>query len=236
MNAKENQSNLPGRITDLIRAKETGSTVSCRPDFEIVPVEFAHREYSFHAYIFLCRYSGRIDGIEYSFRKCYARGCKHNRCLHVWQAVMIANRHLQRDYHRLEGIGIEVGRQLFNLEEMTVKFDQRERDQGPPVFDIYDFINLAKEGTEIAIEARTEYVPAVEYFEGKKNSQVFLMARFNITCLGEIRSYERCLACYPTGTDDPNRKRAAEIADARLHLLYHDFDAAAIRYRPAFFS
>jgi hypothetical protein len=56
---------------------------------------------------------GRI----YAFRKCYARGCPNNLCPHVSQAVMIANRYLQRDYRRMEDAGLKVEKNLFTLED-----------------------------------------------------------------------------------------------------------------------
>ncbi|OIP89383.1 MAG: hypothetical protein AUK55_14565 [Syntrophobacteraceae bacterium CG2_30_61_12] len=236
MSARDLQSNGPQRITDLINARTEGAMVSCRLDFEILPVEFTHRDQSFHAYVFLCRYAGEIDGRPYSFRKCYGRGCKHNKCLHVAQAVMIANRFLERDYRRLREAGIDPGEQRFVLEDMMVQFDRREQDQGPQVLDIYDFINQARAGNDVGIESEIEYVPAVEYFEGRKESHVFLMGRFTIHCLGETRLYERCFSCYPSAGDQRERDHAAAIADARLHLLYRDFKEAGVHHQPVFFK
>ena len=94
----------PHRVTDLITFKNSGASVAARVSFEILPVDFAHRDNPFQAYIFLSRYAGDIDGRKYEFRKCYARGCPNNLCPHVSQAVMIANRYLQRDYRRLEDV------------------------------------------------------------------------------------------------------------------------------------
>ncbi len=113
----------PNRITDLVAFKEQGFEVVCNPSFEILPVDFAHRDNQFQAFIFLCRFTGTIDRQEYMFRKCYARGCPHNLCPHVSQAVMIANRYLQRDYRRLEEGGIEIEKRLFSLEDMMVKYE-----------------------------------------------------------------------------------------------------------------
>ena len=99
---------MPKRVTDLIEARRNGAEVSCETAFEIVPVDFEHRHNPFQAFVFLCRYSGSVDGRPYTFRKCYARGCPHNLCSHVSQARLIANRYLQRDYRRLREVGIEV--------------------------------------------------------------------------------------------------------------------------------
>ncbi|MGD8981050.1 MAG: hypothetical protein PVF42_05625, partial [Desulfobacterales bacterium] len=121
---------LPNRVTDLIGMKTRGRDVTCQTSFEILPVDFAHRANPFQAYIFLCRYDGTIDGKEYSFRKCYARGCPHNLCPHVSQAIMIANRYLQRDYRRLEECGINIEKRMFTLEDMIVKFNGYHEEHG----------------------------------------------------------------------------------------------------------
>ena len=149
---------LPNRITDLVALKEKGIEVSCNPSFEILPVDFAHRDNQFQAFIFLCRFNGSIDGHEYMFRKCYARGCPHNLCPHVSQAVMIANRYLQRDYKKLEDVGVQVEKKLFTLEDMVIKFDSIKEEQGP-LLTIHDYINIAKEGNEVAVELELDLLP-----------------------------------------------------------------------------
>ena len=94
--------NPPIRITDLIKIKRTAADITCSPVIEIIPVDFTHRTCRFQALVFICWFSGTVDGQQYTFRKCYARGCTHDACPRVSQAVMIANRYLQRDYHRLK--------------------------------------------------------------------------------------------------------------------------------------
>jgi len=116
----------PRRITDLVNLKKQGKQVTCSPEFEIYPVDFVHRKNQFQAYVFLCRHNGMVDGQAYSFRKCYARGCPNNLCQHVSQAVMIANRHLQRDYQALGSAGVEVSEQLFTLENMMIEFENKK--------------------------------------------------------------------------------------------------------------
>ncbi|MGA8241965.1 MAG: hypothetical protein WB818_15440, partial [Desulfobacterales bacterium] len=130
---------MPKRVTDLTEARRKGSEVSCETAFEIVPVDFEHRRNPFQAFVFLCRYSGCVDGRPYTFRKCYARGCPHNLCPHVSQAVLIANRYLQRDHRRLCEADVEVEEKLFTLNEMVVQFDtaKEERDA---VLTIDDYI------------------------------------------------------------------------------------------------
>ena len=174
--------NPPNRITDLVGLKQQGAEVICQPSFEILPVDFAHRDNQFQAFIFLCRFSGSTDGYEYMFRKCYARGCPHNLCPHVSQAVMIANRYLQRDYKKLQDVGVQVEKKLFTLEDMVIKFDSIKEEQSP-LLTIHDYINIAKEGNEVAVGMELEFVTGVEHFANYQNQQVFLMVDFAVTML-----------------------------------------------------
>ncbi len=225
----------PHRITDLINYKNSGASVTSWVSFEILPVDFAHRDNPFQAYIFLSRYAGDIDGREYEFRKCYARGCPNNLCPHVSQAVMIANRYLQRDYHRLEDCGIEIEKLLFTLPDMMVKFDNTHQAYGE-VMAIHDYINLAHEGNDVSVEIKLEYVPAVEHFAGHKNAQIFLMADFVVTSLGKTSHIERCLACYPEEKVKEEKQGGVEIANERLRLLYEEFDRASIEFQKQYFE
>ena len=227
--------NPPRRITDLIEFKKGGANLICRTEFEILPVDFAHRENPFRAYVFLCCYTGSIDGKEFLFRKCYARGCPHNLCPHVSQAIMIANRYLQRDYVRLKQEGIEIEKKLFTLDEMVVKFEDLKEKRGA-ILTIHDYIKLAKEGNRVSVDIALEYVPAVEHFANHKNSQTFLNVDFTIDCLESINYYERCLACFPTEEADGEKKIAAEVANERLRVLYQEFDAVGITYEKRFFE
>jgi len=153
----------PCRITDLVELKKQGANVTCQATFEILPVEFAYHDNPFRAHIFLCMFNGTVNGEAYSFRKCYCRGCPNNLCPHVSQAVMIANRYLQRDYHRLEQVGIAVDKRLFSLEEMTVKYEDLHEDPDQPMT-IHDLIAAAKHDRSINVEPALEWVSAVENF------------------------------------------------------------------------
>ena len=227
--------NPPKRVTDLIELKQRGEKITCRTDFEILPVDFSHGANPFQAYIFLCCYTGTIDGKEFTFRKCYSRGCPHNLCPHVSQAVMIANRYLQRDYRRLEECGIDIERRMFTLEDMIVKFNGYHEAHGPTLT-IHDYINIAKEGNDVSVDITIEYVPAVEHFVHYENKQTFLMVDFTVTTLGRSGRYERCLACYPTGEEKEERRIAIGVANERLRLLYQEFDDASIIYKKCFFE
>ena len=224
----------PHRVTDLITFNNSGASVAAKVSFEILPVDFAHRDNPFQAYIFLSRYAGDIDGRKYEFRKCYARGCPNNLCPHVSQAVMIANRYLQRDYRRLEACGIPIEKQLFSLPDMLLKFDNAHQAYGA-VMAIHDYINLAREGNDVSVQIKLEYVPAVEHFAGHKNAQIFLMAEFEITCLGKISHIERCLACYPEKREE-EKSQQMDIANQRLKLLYEEFERASVKYEQRFFQ
>jgi len=226
--------NPPGRIADLVGPKKKGSAVKCRTSFEILPVDFAHRDNPFQAFIFLCRYKGTIDGQEYEFRKCYARGCPDNLHPHVSQAIIIANRYLQKDYRKLEKAGIEIERQLFTLEDMIVKFDGYQKEYDATLV-IDDFINIAKEGNDVSVKVALESVPGVEHFVGYDNEMTFMMAEFMITCLGKTHRYERCLACYQTEREKEEKRYRINIANERLKILYDEFDQASIKYEKHLF-
>ena len=193
---------MPKRVTDLIEARRNGAEVSCETAFEIVPVDFEHRHNPFQAFVFLCRYSGSVDGRPYTFRKCYARGCPHNLCPHVSQAVLIANRYLQRDHRRLREADIELEEKLFTLNEMVVQFDtaKEERDA---VLTIDDYIGIAKEGNPVEVVIDLEYVPAVEHFVHHENSQTFLNCQFCHYLPGGQVSFRALLGLLPDRRGEP---------------------------------
>ncbi len=225
----------PNRVTDLIALKKSGSSVNCQVSFEILPVDFDHRDNPFRAYIFLSRYTGDVDGQEFKFRKCYARGCPNNLCPHVSQAVMIANRYLQRDYRRLQEGGVAIEEQLFTLEDMMVKYEDVHEAYGA-VMAIHDYINLAREGNDVFVKLNLEYVPAVEHFANYKNAQIFLMVDFAVTSLGKTSNIERCLGCYAQEREKEEKPDMVDIANERLRLLYEEFDQAPVEYEQVFFK
>jgi hypothetical protein len=225
----------PMRITDLIDRHNQGSTVVCQTRFDILPVDFRHRSNPFQAYIFLCQYGGTIDARDYAFRKCYARGCPHNWCPHVSQAVLIANRYLQRDYQRLETAGIAVEKKLFTLEEMLRKFDQQKDDIGTAMA-LHDYVSLAKEGHEVSVSSALELVSAVEHFDRFDNKMIFLMADFSVTCREETHHVERCLACYPVDREADERQAKIDVANARLKLFYEELASAGGKAERQYFE
>jgi hypothetical protein len=225
----------PGRITDLAALKKRGRSVELNISFEVVPVNFTQRENPYLAHIFLCRYSGAVDGLPFAFRKCYARGCSNNLCPHVSQAIMIANRYLSRDYNELLSAGIDVDTErVFELGDMVLKFDDREDRFGPP-HTLEDYIEMAVEGSSVNVHAELEYLPAVEHFGHYKNAQTFLHGRFQVTADSHTRECQRCLSCYASDREDEEKPGSVEIANARLALLYDRFDAAGIRCERKFF-
>jgi hypothetical protein len=233
--SEANAAKSPKRISDLVKLKERGAAVTCTQAFDVIPVEFHHRKNHFTAHVFLCNFEGEIDGEGYSFRKCYARGCPHNLCPHVSQAVMIANRYLQRDYIHLKKAGIAVGEQLFTLEDMLVKFGGYQ-EVYDPTLTIDDYIHMAGEGTGVSVDIALEYVPAVEHFANYRNSQTFLTSDFVVETLGKRHNLQRCFACYQTDREVGERDLQVEVANARLGELYGEFDAVSIKYEKRFFE
>jgi len=234
MNGKPKQP-APARVTELVERHNKGAQIVCQTEFDILPVDFQHRSNPFTAYIFLCRYSGSVDGEAFVFRKCYARGCPNNLCPHVSRAVLIANRYLQRDYHRMETAGIAIDKRLFSLEDMMVKFDRQQESSGPPMA-IHDYVHLAAEGNEIAVAPDLEFVPAVEHFERLETKTVFLMADFAVTCLGRTHHYERCLACYTADKEAVEKSEKIRVANERLRLLYRDLKDAGATVNERYFA
>ncbi len=225
----------PKRVTDLVELKRSGSDVTCSLLFEVLPVDFAHRDNQFQAFIFLCRYTVIVDGEDFMFRKCYARGCPHNLCPHVSQAVMIANRYLYRDYCKMRSVGIEIEDKQFTLKDMLTKYDYIQEDK-EPALTIYDYINIAREGNTVTVEVSTELVPAVEHFDNQTNKQTFLTGYFSVETLGRTGHYQRCLGCYPTEKEKQEKPLAIVVANERLSDLYLDFDEAGITYKELFFE
>jgi hypothetical protein len=225
----------PRRITDLIDAKRGGADVRLTLRFEIIPAEFHHRTNPFQAYIFLARYTGTIDGRGFDFRKCYARGCPNNLCTHVSQAVKIANRYLQRDYHTLDSGGIEVAKPLFSLDDMVIKFDTL-KEEGPPQMSLPELIAIAKSGMLITVQVALELIPAVEHFADTKHPQTFLSGIFRALAEDEIYHCHRCFACFSTEKKDEEREQAIKVANARLALVYDEFQSSGIICQSQFFS
>jgi hypothetical protein len=225
----------PSRITDIVELKQAGAMVVCQPSFEIVQANFEHQRHPFQAHIFLCRYTGTVNSRDYFFRKCYARGCPHNLCPQVSQAVMIANRYLQRDLRLLRKNGIEVESRLFSLDDMVVKFEDLHAEKDP-ILTIYDYIHIAEEGNNVAVEMALEFIPAVEHFATHKNAQTFLTAKFAVETLGSRQHCERFFACFPTAQGAEEMQRAVEVANARLAQLYGQFDRVSIKYEKRFFE
>ncbi len=225
----------PRRISDLVSFKAQGADIRLEPAFDIVPVDFAHRQSRYQAYIFLCRYRGAVDGRDFEFRKCYARGCPNNLCQHVAQAVLIANRHLARDYKTLKEAGIDPGQEQFTLEGMMVRFDDL-KEEHEPVYTIYDFINMAKSGRKVKVAVELEEVPAVEHFDNRRNAQTFFFCDFRIEAEQRRYDYQRCLACYATENEEAERDLAVKIANARLEVLYRMFQQAGVQANRLFFD
>lgn len=222
------------RITDIVDAKTNGATVVVRIRFEILPVDFRHGNSPFQAYIFLAHYHGTIDDTPFAFRKCYARGCPNNLCTHVSQAVNIANRYLKRDYRELASAGIDIRQDLFTLDDMVVKFE-RLKEADKPALTIPEVIALAQAGKQIVVEIVLDFLPAVEHFAHQKNAQTFLSGE--ITAKTDDKTYHchRCFACFATEHADADRSRAIAVANARLAVMYQEFERVGIDHQQSFF-
>jgi hypothetical protein len=225
----------PIRITDLVELKKRGVFISCSVALDIIPIDFSHRRHHFKAFVFIGRFFGTAEVEPYTFRKCYARGCKHDLCPRVSQAVMIANRFLQRDYHRLAQSGIGIEQKLFTLEDSVVRLSSL-RDDPSKTMILDDYIDLAQRGDQVTVNVDLEYVPAIEHFEYLQNKQIFLLADFTITVKGKTAASQRCLGCYPTEKELKEKPVQIEVANDRLSHLYREFDQSSIRYEQRYFA
>jgi hypothetical protein len=231
----KSSSTAPMRISDITDAKKSGSKVVVKIRFEILPVDFRHANSPFQAYIFLAHYFGSIDDALFEFRKCYARGCPNNLCTHVSQAVNIANRYLQRDYRSLEAAGIDIRQDLFTLDAMVVKFEQlKETDE--LALTIPELVGLAQAGKKMTVEIALHSLPAVEHFANQKRAQTFLSGE--ITALAGEKTYRchRCFACFSTDQSGEERSRAVNVANARLKLMFQEFQRVGISHQKRFFN
>jgi len=225
----------PISVTDLVLLKKKGAQVTVDNSFEINDVDLAHEKYPFKAFLFFSRFSGAVDGDDYAFRKCYSKGCTHNLCPHVSQAVITANRYLSRDYQALKKAGIAVTGDLFTLEAMLAKFEEK-RDEFVSTLILEDYIAIAREGNEVSAEVSLEYLPAVENFANHKEKRMFFTANFNVRHLGQTHICQRCLACYAMDNERAERETARQLANRRLTLIYADFDKAGIVYKKVLFQ
>lgn len=227
--------NPPIRITDLIELKRRGAAITCSPVLDIIPIDFSHRSHHFKALVFVGWFSGTANEKQFKFRKCYARGCKHDLCPRVSQAVMIANRYLQRDYHRLEQSGIEIEKKLFTLEGSVVRLAVLKDDPREAMI-IDDYIRMAKGGNKVSIDIDLEYVPVIEHFENHKNRQTLLLAAFTVAMQGKTATCQRCLGCYMTEKEQEEKPVQIEVANDRLSLIYREFDLSSIMHEERFFA
>ena len=142
-------------------------------------------------------------------------------------------------YHpKLFDAGISIKETFFSLEDMMVKYDGvdiEKKESTGGILTIHDYINIAKEGQEVAVQISLEIIPAVEHFANKKNEQTFFMADFNITTLGKISQFQRCLACFQTDKETKEKPVAILTANDRLKILFSEFDEANVQYSPLFF-
>jgi len=229
------QGKTPMRITDIVDAKKSGATVVVHIRFEILPVDFRHGNSPFQAYIFLAHYHGTADTVPFEFRKCYARGCPNNLCTHVSQAVNIANRYLQRDYRVLASAGIEMQQDLFTLDDMVVKFE-RLKETEEPALTIPELIGLAQAGKSISVEIALAFLPAVEHFANQEKAQTFLSGELTASTDKKTYHCHRCFACFPTEGPGGERSQAVQVANARLEMMYKEFERVGIAHEKAFFQ
>ena len=124
---------------------------------------------------------------------------------------------------------------LFTLDAMVVKFDQLEASDQPAIT-IPELVGMARAGTTISVDLDLGYMPAVEHFANKQNAQTFLSGEFTARAADKTYKAHRCFACFPTDRSVEEKPMAIRVANARLALIFQEFERAGIAHRPDFFK
>ncbi len=99
-----------------------------------------------------------------------------------------------------------------------------------------DLIEQLKGNASVSVAVSLEAVPAVEHFANQKNAQTFFTGEFTARIGGETYQCHRCFACYSTEHEARERPPAVGIANARLGLIYQEFDRYGIRHDTCYFN
>jgi hypothetical protein len=153
----------------------------------------------------------------------------------VSQAVIIANRYLQRDLATLRAAGIAVAECAFSLADMIVKFESLKQ-QGRPALTVADLIGLAQGKKSASVTVCLESVPAVEHFAQHQNAQTFFTGEFTAVVEKETYQCHRCFACYSSAQEAQERHLAVGVANARLELIYKELDRYGIPHDTRYFN
>lgn len=103
------------------------------------------------------------------------------------------------------------------------------------IMTIPELVGLAQAGRKISVDLALSYLPAVEHFANQKNAQTYLSGE--LTAKADAKTYRchRCFACYPTDQNGEARSRAISVANARLELMFGEFERAGIAHRKQYF-
>jgi hypothetical protein len=223
----------PSRISDLLQWKLRSSRVFCRATFDVIPMYFTEDDPAYRALMFLCRFSGTIDGEEYGFRKCYARGCPDGHCPATYKAILAANHYMKSDLEKLRRAGILLERPKLTLESYAKKIENRALNQG--AMRMEDTIALAKDRGGISIEPWLQWVHAREQLPNFEVKMVFLMVNFAVHYDNQIKNYEMCLSCYPLDQENEQKNEKIVVANERLRSLYARLEVSFTRFTKQFF-
>lgn len=232
----ENKGRMPiYRIRDLVRCRQNGTAVTGQSYFDVIPMDVVDGQRSFYALMFLCHYSGLVGEREFSFRKCYARGCPQNGCPRVSVALRTANDHYRMDCLRLEQAGIFLHRRGLTLEKIAAKMERPENE--PLHVELLDNVRrLAASEGKLYVEPSLDFVRAVEHHDTYAVATVFLVATLKIGRGNRSCRRERCLACYCLNKEGQEKQEKIFIANERLKSLYREFKEAAIDFEEKYFS
>jgi hypothetical protein len=86
------------------------------------------------------------------------------------------------------------------------------------------------------VELTLEYLPAVEHFANQENAQTFLSGEMTARVGRKTYRCHRCFSCFATDKSAEEKPRAMEVANARLALIFQEFERVGIGHRRQFFQ
>jgi hypothetical protein len=232
---RQNNTDRPARVRDLIRAADQGLEVSCAADPQVIDSDFFHENQWKPAHILLCWFTGTVEGVPFGFRKCYSRSRLTGTCSQGINAVMIANRYLQADYRLIEKAGIAVSRTFFSIQEVLLR-QRMEQDADCNPMTVNDVVQIAREGNEVIVEANLDAVLAIEHYTDVDTDKIYLMADLVVITLGSTTHCKRCLGSYAAENEDREKIPAVSVANHRLQDIYEQFREAGVGCNEGYFN
>lgn len=131
--------------------------------------------------------------------------------------------------------GVPIEESLFTLDGMVVRFEALKASEVNSLT-IPELVEMAKDGKQITVAVKLDFVPAVEHFAHQKKAQTFLSGELTAQAGNQIYACHRCFACFPSDRAETDKMAAVQVANSRLSIIYADFDRAHIVCNKLFFN